>query len=50
MLEYSDVVVLWSVNLFNMLKIVWNVFDEQGFFYFFVLCDSGKKLICIDLM
>lgn len=26
--EYSEVVVLWSVNLLNMLKIVWNVFDE----------------------
>ncbi|EIO6635407.1 biotin sulfoxide reductase [Escherichia coli] len=49
-LEHSDVVVLWSANLLNTLKIAWNASDEQGLSYFSALRDSGKKLICIDPM
>jgi biotin/methionine sulfoxide reductase len=29
-LEHSDVVVLWSANPLNTLKIAWNASDEQG--------------------
>ncbi|EFO0998592.1 trimethylamine-N-oxide reductase TorA [Escherichia albertii] len=46
-LEHSDVVVLWSANPLNTLKIAWNASDEQGLAYFSALRDSGKKLICI---
>lgn len=47
-LEHSDVVVLWSANPLNTLKIAWNASDEQGLSYFSALRDGGKKLICID--
>jgi biotin/methionine sulfoxide reductase len=33
-LEHSDVVVLWSANPLNTLKIAWNASDEQGIGYF----------------
>ncbi len=46
-LEHSDVVVLWSANPLNTLKIAWNASDEQGLSYFSALRDSGKKLISI---
>ncbi len=34
-LEHSDVVVLWSANPLNTLKIAWNASDEQGAFLLF---------------
>ncbi|MGT8979058.1 hypothetical protein ACVV4F_26285 [Escherichia coli] len=43
MLEHSDVVVLWSANPLNTLKIAWNASDEQGLSYFSALRDSGKS-------
>lgn len=49
-LEHSDVVVLWSANPLNTLKIAWNASDEQGIGYFEQLRNSGKRLICIDPM
>ena len=49
-LEHSDVVVLWSANPLNTLKISWNASDEQGLPYFEQLRQSGKRLICIDPM
>ncbi|SUX82768.1 biotin sulfoxide reductase [Citrobacter koseri] len=49
-LEHSDVVVLWSANPLNTLKIAWNASDEQGIAYFAALRNSGKRLICIDPM
>ena len=49
-LEHSDVVVLWSANPLNTLKIAWNASDEQGIPYFDALRKSGKRLICIDPM
>ncbi|POT55572.1 trimethylamine-N-oxide reductase TorA [Citrobacter amalonaticus] len=49
-LEHSDVVVLWSANPLNTLKIAWNASDEQGIPYFDALRNSGKTLICIDPM
>ncbi|HKS35346.1 MAG TPA: molybdopterin guanine dinucleotide-containing S/N-oxide reductase [Enterobacteriaceae bacterium] len=49
-LEHSDVVVLWSANPLNTLKIAWNASDEQGIPYFDQLRKSGKRLICIDPM
>ncbi|CCJ99998.1 Biotin sulfoxide reductase [Cronobacter malonaticus 507] len=49
-LEHSDVVVLWSANPLNTLKIAWNASDEQGIGYFEKLRESGKKLICINPM
>ncbi len=49
-LENSEVVVLWSANPLNTLKIAWNASDEQGLAYFEALRDSGKRLICIDPM
>jgi len=49
-LEHSDVVVLWSANPMNTLKISWNASDEQGLPYFEKLRQSGKRLICIDPM
>lgn len=49
-LEHSDVVVLWSANPINTLKIAWNASDEQGIGYFDALKNSGKRLICIDPM
>ena len=49
-LEHSEVVVLWSANPLNTLKIAWNASDEQGIAYFDALRKSGKKLICIDPM
>lgn len=43
-LEHSDVVVLWSANPLNTLKIAWNASDEQGLSYFSALRDGrGKK-------
>jgi len=49
-LEHSDVVVLWSANPLNTLKIAWNASDEQGISWFDALRGSGKRLICIDPM
>lgn len=49
-LEHSDVVVLWSANPLNTLKIAWNASDEQGIAWFDALRSSGKRLICIDPM
>ena len=49
-LEHSDVVVLWSANPLNTLKIAWNASDEQGIGWFEKLKRSGKRLICIDPM
>ncbi|EAM1155528.1 molybdopterin guanine dinucleotide-containing S/N-oxide reductase [Salmonella enterica] len=49
-LEHSEVVVLWSANPLNTLKIAWNASDEQGLDYFAALRQSGKRLICIDPM
>ncbi len=49
-LENSEVVVLWSANPLNTLKIAWNASDEQGLAYFEALRGSGKRLICIDPM
>ena len=49
-LEHSDIVVLWSANPLNTLKIAWNASDEQGIPYFDQLRKSGKRLICIDPM
>ncbi|MGR4051214.1 molybdopterin guanine dinucleotide-containing S/N-oxide reductase [Kosakonia cowanii] len=49
-LEHSDVVVLWSANPLNTLKIAWNASDEQGIPYFDALRNSGKRVICIDPM
>ncbi|EMO0474004.1 molybdopterin guanine dinucleotide-containing S/N-oxide reductase [Pluralibacter gergoviae] len=49
-LEHTDVVVLWSANPLNTLKIAWNASDEQGIPWFDRLRRSGKKLICIDPM
>lgn len=49
-LEHSDVVVLWSANPLNTLKIAWNASDEQGIPYFDQLRQSGKRVICIDPM
>lgn len=48
-LEHSEVVVLWSANPLNTLKIAWNASDEQGIPWFDRLRQSGKRLICIDL-
>ncbi|VDZ76033.1 biotin sulfoxide reductase [Salmonella bongori] len=50
MLEHSDVVVLWSANPLNTLKIAWNASDEQGLGYVAALRKRGKRLICIDPM
>lgn len=49
-LEHTDVVVLWSANPLNTLKIAWNASDEQGMTFFDKLRNSGKRLICIDPM
>ena len=49
-LEHSDVVVLWSANPLNTLKIAWNASDEQGMKYFEQLKNSGKTVIAIDPM
>ncbi|MBX4773853.1 molybdopterin-dependent oxidoreductase, partial [Klebsiella oxytoca] len=49
-LEHSDVVVLWSANPLNTLKIAWNASDEQGIPWFDRLRQSGKRVICIDPM
>lgn len=49
-LEHSEVVVLWSANPLNTLKIAWNASDEQGVAWFDALRKSGKRLICIDPM
>ncbi|QCT18946.1 molybdopterin guanine dinucleotide-containing S/N-oxide reductase [Jejubacter calystegiae] len=49
-LEHSEVVVLWSANPLNTLKIAWNASDEQGIGFFEQLKQSGKRLICIDPM
>ncbi|MEW5561667.1 molybdopterin guanine dinucleotide-containing S/N-oxide reductase [Enterobacter asburiae] len=49
-LEHTDVVVLWSANPLNTLKIAWNASDEQGITFFDRLRSSGKRLICIDPM
>jgi biotin/methionine sulfoxide reductase len=49
-LEHTDVVVPWSANPLNTLKIAWNASDEQGIGYFDALRKSGKRIICIDPM
>ncbi len=49
-LEHSEVVVLWSANPLNTLKIARNASDEQGIPWFDRLRQSGKRLICIDPM
>lgn len=49
-LEHTDVVVLWSANPLNTLKIAWNASDEQGIGYFDALRKSGKRILCIDPM
>lgn len=49
-LEHTEVVVLWSANPLNTLKIAWNASDEQGIAFFERLKHSGKKIICIDPM
>ena len=49
-LEHSEVVVLWSANPLNTLKIARNASDEQGIRWFDRLRQSGKRLICIDPM
>ncbi|WP_241235454.1 molybdopterin guanine dinucleotide-containing S/N-oxide reductase [Enterobacter bugandensis] len=49
-LQHTDVVVLWSANPLNTLKIAWNASDEQGIGYFDALRKSGKRIICIDPM
>ncbi|WP_312771214.1 molybdopterin-dependent oxidoreductase, partial [Escherichia coli] len=49
-LEHAEVVVLWSANPLNTLKIAWNASDEQGVSYFDALRKSGKRIICIDPM
>lgn len=49
-LEHSEVVVLWSANPINTLKIAWNASDEQGIGYFEQLKNSGKRIFCIDPM
>lgn len=49
-LEHTEVVVLWSANPLNTLKIAWNASDEQGMAFFDQLRHSGKRLICIDPM
>ncbi len=41
-LEHSDVVVLWSANPLNTLKIAWNASDEQGFLTFLHCVTAGK--------
>ncbi|MCS5968259.1 molybdopterin-dependent oxidoreductase [Klebsiella variicola subsp. variicola] len=43
-LEHSEVVVLWSANPLNTLKIAWNASDEQGIPWFDRLRQSGKRL------
>lgn len=49
-LEHAEVVVLWSANPLNTLKIARNASDEQGVSYFDALRKSGKRIICIDPM
>lgn len=49
-LEHSDVVVFWSANPLNTLKIAWNASDEQGVQYLEQLKNSGKTVIAIDPM
>lgn len=49
-LEHTEVVVLWSANPLNTLKIARNASDEQGVSYFDALRKSGKRIICIDPM
>lgn len=49
-LEHSDVVVFWSANPLNTLKIAWNASDEQGVKYLEQLKNSGKTTIVIDPM
>ncbi|AIR64424.1 molybdopterin guanine dinucleotide-containing S/N-oxide reductase [Cedecea neteri] len=50
LLENSEVVVLWSANPLNTLKIAWNASDEQGMKFFEQLKNSGKTIIAIDPM
>lgn len=47
-LENSDIVVLWSANPLNTLRIAWTSTDQQGIEYFKKLKESGKRVICID--
>ncbi len=42
------VVVLWSANPLNTLKIARNTSDEQGLDYFAALRQAANALICID--
>lgn len=43
-LEHTDVVVLWSANPLNTLKIAWNATDEQGIPYFDALRKAANAL------
>ncbi|XNM76940.1 hypothetical protein ACLK19_23950 [Escherichia coli] len=43
MLEHSDVVVLWSANPLNTLKIAWNASDQPGLAFFPALREAGKS-------
>lgn len=47
-LESSEIVVLWSANPLNTLRIAWTATDQQGIEYFKKLKESGKRIICID--
>lgn len=49
-LEHSDVVVLWSVNPLNCLKIAWSSADPDSLEFHNKLKASGKKIIAIDPM
>ena len=47
-LESSDIIVLWSANPLNTLRIAWTSTDQQGIEYFKKFKESGKRIICID--
>lgn len=47
-LEHSKVVVIWSANPIDTLRIAWSSTDDQGIEFFKKLKESGKKIICID--
>lgn len=47
-MEHSKVVVIWSANPIDTLRIGWMANDNVGLEYFNKLRASGKKIICID--
>ncbi|WGE57798.1 trimethylamine-N-oxide reductase TorA [Actinobacillus equuli] len=47
-LESTDVIVLWSANPLNTLRLAWTSTDQQGLEYFKKFKESGKRIICID--